>query len=349
MEENVKVRFWKSTWFVVLMCIFFPPIGLVLLWVLEKFAKPLRIALTAFLVFYSILWIGAFGSVNSSYVAPHQVSNEVSIEKFQDQRLTGDWSISDNGHSGNSAFDYMKTTFGDDGKYQSEFKTSDTHEVFSIVGTYGVDKDGNLYISEKSSGNEILYYYTLQDGDLLLQYTENGTVKLSKSNSDINASTSNEPPKPVAPTTATYKPGTYKIGVDMPPGLYALTGPGYVEVSSDSSGDSIIDNDNIGNFAYILVQDGEYLKLSRCSAKPETETAPKTGSVYASGMYKVGKDIPAGEYKVTADSDRGYYERNASAIGSGSDILDNDNFEGSTYVTINDGEYLKLSRCSISI
>lgn len=68
----------------------------------------------------------------------------------------------------------------------------------------------------------------------------------------------------------------------------------------------------------------------------------------ASGvMFKVGVDIEAGEYKVTAEEgEMGYY----CVYGDSrhDDIIANDNFEGSAYVTVKDGQYLVLNRCLLA-
>lgn len=66
-----------------------------------------------------------------------------------------------------------------------------------------------------------------------------------------------------------------------------------------------------------------------------------------SGTYKVGKDgdIPAGEYKLTATSGLGGYYCVTESSAPDADIVGNDNFDNSTYVTVSDGDYLKLSDC----
>lgn len=64
---------------------------------------------------------------------------------------------------------------------------------------------------------------------------------------------------------------------------------------------------------------------------------------YSSGMYKVGEDIPAGEYVVFASGGSGYFC--VSSDSNQDNILFNDNFNYNSIITINDGEYLDLSRC----
>lgn len=114
-----------------------------------------------------------------------QKSADGEIKKYTDQRLTGNWSLSNDEYEGNHAFEYMMITFGEKGTYSAEAKTSDKKEVIPITGTYTVDENWNMYI-KKESGEEILYTYTLEDGFLLLHYMENGTAKLKKDNSNVN-------------------------------------------------------------------------------------------------------------------------------------------------------------------
>lgn len=73
-----------------------------------------------------------------------------------------------------------------------------------------------------------------------------------------------------------YPEGQYLVGKDIPAGEYKIsvladniTGYGYVEVSSDSSGslDSIVSNANIESDTYQTISDGQYLTLSGCEIK----------------------------------------------------------------------------------
>lgn len=147
-----------------------------------------------------------------------------------------------------------------------------------------------------------------------------------------------------------YQTGMYKIGTDMPAGEYLITSSGgYYAVTADSSGslESIISNDNYRNRAYVTVQDGQYFQFDG-TAVPVSEAAAFTpvNGTYPDGMYLVGKDIPAGEYKVSA-ANGGYYEVTANSTGDLGTIIANDNFEGEVYLTVQDGQYLKLSRAQI--
>lgn len=157
------------------------------------------------------------------------------------------------------------------------------------------------------------------------------------------------------PKVKTYKAGQYKVGADLPAGEYvALTkGDAYLEVAKDSTGnfDSIVVNDVFVNRSIISVMDGQYLKLQNATlyaAKDAPKVEPKDG-FWASGMYKVGVDIPAGEYKVISDGGGSYIEVSASSRHTFEDILSNDLFEGDKYITIKDGQYVKFFRAKIQV
>lgn len=158
--------------------------------------------------------------------------------------------------------------------------------------------------------------------------------------------------KETVPPYTIYPAGTYKIGVDLPAGEYEVFAARYIKISSDSSGDidSIIANENETVVNYISVNDGEYLtvkSLSGYNARiiPETEFPAVAFDTFSGGRYKIGKDIPAGEYKLTTTAN-GYWERDYYPLGNTFgeyNIIANDNFEDSTYVTVYDGEYLYLN------
>lgn len=62
---------------------------------------------------------------------------------------------------------------------------------------------------------------------------------------------------------------------------------------------------------------------------------------YEAGMYKVGKDIPAGEYKLFA-SGMSYFEVTKDSSGNFNSIISNGMFENFTYITVEDGQYIKI-------
>jgi hypothetical protein len=66
-------------------------------------------------------------------------------------------------------------------------------------------------------------------------------------------------------------------------------------------------------------------------------------------MYRVGIDIPAGEYKLISDEEYSAYVCVYGSSSVSKDIVTNDNFENSKYITVKDGEYLYFSRCTGAI
>ena len=144
-----------------------------------------------------------------------------------------------------------------------------------------------------------------------------------------------------------FSDGHYKVGTDIPAGEYIIIGSGYFCVSSDSNDENIIFNDNFKNNSIITLNEGEYFRLSRGTAYPFDmyTQANALDTSLSGGMYKIGTHLPSGEYCLQADGN-GYY-----CIYSDSrhdDIVNNENFTGSTYVTVSDGQYLLLSNCHIA-
>lgn len=151
-----------------------------------------------------------------------------------------------------------------------------------------------------------------------------------------------------------YESSTYKVGTDIPAGEYVILADGYMgyaEVSKDSTGelDSIIANENFDYNTIFTLKEGQYFKMTGAYAMPiqqVTELDTTKG-----GMFKVGVHLPAGEYKVEVDEDSfigyGYVEVAKKSTHNLNDIVSNDNFEGSKYITVKEGQYLKLSGAHI--
>lgn len=168
-------------------------------------------------------------------------------------------------------------------------------------------------------------------------------------------------PKPTAtpkPSASWYKGGMYKVGTDIPAGEYFIKATdkdigGYFAICSDSSGDlsSIIANDMFKTFVYVTVKSGEYLEVSFAkfikAANAPSDLA--SGSKVGDGMYKIGRDLPAGEYKIYSTSDYGYYCVYKNSRHRLDDIVKNDLFDGTRYVTVKEGQYLYLSDAYIKL
>lgn len=171
----------------------------------------------------------------------------------------------------------------------------------------------------------------------------------SEASSNVTSPSSSQTTSSKAPAAKTYKAGMYKVGSDLPAGEYLLksTNSGYMSVASDSSGtlDSIITNEVFDNTLYVTVSEGQYLTVERATfvAADEAPAQQPANGKYSEGMYKVGKDIAPGEYKVHSD-EMGYLAVLTNSVGDLDSIVTNDNFEGDKYITLQDGQYLKLSR-----
>ena len=71
---------------------------------------------------------------------------------------------------------------------------------------------------------------------------------------------------------------------------------------------------------------------------------PQTNGAYKSGTYKVGTDIDAGEYFVTCtNSISCYVEVSSDSSGSFESIVTNDNVATFSFITVADGQYLKIN------
>ena len=154
-------------------------------------------------------------------------------------------------------------------------------------------------------------------------------------------------------TSKAYDAGMYKVGKTIPAGQYVLYPTrkgqtGYFSINRDSSGslNSIISNDNFYGNSIVTVRTGEYLKLSFCKAVPIKNIKISLNS--DGGMYRVGIDMPAGEYQLKSTGTySAYYEVVTGDRHTLDQIVTNDNFDGTAYVTVQNGQYLNLSRCKI--
>lgn len=107
--------------------------------------------------------------------------------------------------------------------------------------------------------------------------------------------------------------------------------------------DSISAEEYTGSQGYTVSQQSSTSTNSNSSSQEQSaDEEPKT---YPEGTLKVGTDIPAGTYKLTANSDSGYWEIKNS-VSADAEILANDNFSNSTYVSLEGGQYFTMSRCS---
>jgi len=155
-----------------------------------------------------------------------------------------------------------------------------------------------------------------------------------------------------------FAPGSYSTG-QIPEGEYAflVQGSGYY---SEEVNCEIIDNENFASFGYVynhgmgnIKCDGiliniQYLgETGHSSIKSLYENITGQKNYNFSGHYKIGVDIPQGNY-ILQSVGTGYMEINQGPIGK-SNIIDNDNFNGSKSITLLNGQYLKLNRVKIKL
>ncbi len=175
------------------------------------------------------------------------------------------------------------------------------------------------------------------------------TLKSQKNPSTIEAVAKNTPQETVAQSKdiTIYKADQYKVGVDLPAGQYMLIQDGsdsaYFSLTSDANGHDIIVNDNFDTHSIVDVFVGEYLQLKRCYAisVSEASTPAIIDGAYPEGCYIVGLHIPSGEYKVEATGERSSYICIYTDTRR-TEIESNDNFEGSRYVSLSDGQMFEI-------
>ena len=224
MEEKIKVPFWQSVWFVVIMLLLLPPVGIVLVWVSGEFNRNFKIVLTVAAALYTFTVFPLFSKAVADGISTPATANKtvaaetVADDKFVDQRLVGNWMLSSDGYPGNSLFEYFTINFEAGGKYTLDAKVIDNQQIIPMAGTFTVDENGNLFLTQKS-GEPITYYYNLVDGIMILQYAENGKVKLKKTESVAVAPAV----EPAALVSVELSAGTYVVGADVPPGKYDIT------------------------------------------------------------------------------------------------------------------------------
>ncbi|MBR3511442.1 MAG: hypothetical protein IKN74_00610 [Clostridia bacterium] len=157
-----------------------------------------------------------------------------------------------------------------------------------------------------------------------------------------------------------FDTGSYIAG-EIPPGEYAFikykNGQYYSE--EDKAG-NIIDNENFDSFGYvkvhgtgnittrgILIKIDAIQELGVSNAKEVFEKLNDIEDYNQGGYYKIGLDLPAGTYIVESIGGRGYYAIKSGPIGD-SNIVKNNNFDGKKTVIVKEGQYLEVSRSTIT-
>ena len=213
------------------------------------------------------------------------------------------------------------------------------------------DIDSYCYVSEYTDGWDILIMPDIDTGKWMVSF-DNGewvTPETAEESDKVEKTEEKETSK----TSSNYlSSGMYKAGTDIEPGVYyivPLNGFAYWAINEDSAGDSILANEIIETFGYCEVADGEYFEITNGYAIP-AEAAPipepAADGSYGEGHYLVGRDIPAGEYNAIAvDGETGYWCTSYDACTY--EIDENDLFEGNSYITVYEGQYIAVSEANL--
>ncbi len=157
-------------------------------------------------------------------------------------------------------------------------------------------------------------------------------------------------------------PGTYRVGTDIDPGIYAgragldLADSCYWARLEGISGalDDIIANDNaIGQF-YVEVLSTDAFFETDCEVTPLADwpTPPTLLETLDPGTYIIGRDIASGTYRGEAGEDildSCYWERLSGVTGTFDDILANDNAIGQFFVGVETTDYALNTRCELHL
>ena len=157
-----------------------------------------------------------------------------------------------------------------------------------------------------------------------------------------------------------YDTGDYIAG-EIPKGEYAfikLSGSSSYYEEDDAAG-NIIDNENFDSFGYVkvhatgnletrgvLVSINAFEKLGVKGAKEIYEILNDIQDYNQGGFYKVGTDIEPGKY-ILESMGSAYWAKLSGPVSS-NDIIDNDNFNGKARVTLKNGQYLEISRATLT-
>lgn len=314
-----------------------------------------------------------FGTRSGTYTG--QINGEGlpdGIGFFSSQTENGlGWTYS--GHWNNGHFGAVGTTIYANGSYYSGEHLMDSQSGIAVSRSqdtiyHGTFLQGNLIgngMMENIGEEEAFFGVFMGDGTATgAMYSVYGTtspatvedniIKIADRNESSSENTEPTVSATDEPAIQWRGASTYKVGVDLPAGEYCLqAGPsttGYYCISSDSLGEDILANENFQNYQFVTVEDGQYFEVSRANF---TESANISGfadkTQLVECMYRVGIDIPAGEYKLqSAEGTSGYYCIYDTSAAS-KKIQSNSNFEGAKYVSVANGQYLELTRCTGSI
>lgn len=170
---------------------------------------------------------------------------------------------------------------------------------------------------------------------------------------------------PLYPTTSKWlSPGTYKVGTDIPRGMYYVKAAGkassYEIARLNSEGrHSHVSSGGSATYDFITVHNTEYFTINSGTATLAGNIppiAPKNGK-YTDGEFRVGTDIPAGSYTLYLNREGALAEYilfSGSRAGSQGGLFDTSSIisfyiwsKGTQEITLSTGSVLYLSDCYI--
>lgn len=218
----------------------------------------------------------------------------------------------------------------------------------------------STYTSNPADRNDAALFGTVETQRSSINRTKEETVQGGTLESRLdelkNTKTETEPePEASEEKIPVYSTGQYKVGADIPAGvyyIYADTDKWYssCKLTKDANGNDYVLYESISTNYIVEIRDGEYFELNDSYAIPyeyAPVAEPKDGYLYE-GFYVVGVDIPAGEYRVEAYEDAIW--ASFSIYANLRDKLeDYESVEGKRYIELEEGQYVKLSDCKIYV
>ena len=121
------------------------------------------------------------------------------------------------------------------------------------------------------------------------------------------------------------------------------------QITGDARGEDFVCGDNIETFAYVEIEEGQFLELINCFAVPVEDTWPVKieNDTLSEGGYRVGVDIEPGEYKVKSTDEYSHYRITEDA--NGKEYVDGNTIEKSHYIEVREGEYLRLAKAEMKV
>ena len=174
-------------------------------------------------------------------------------------------------------------------------------------------------------------------------------------------------PEPISTPTSTptpkpgLGPGTYQVGIDIQPGIYAgKSGTGILDICywerlRGLSGEFIIANNilsAVGQFYVEILHTDKYFKVDYCGIIPldKWPTPAEPLSEIEPGTYLVGRDIAPGTYRGEADAlDLCLWNRLSGVSGEFHDLIEFDAPTGQYFVRVLDTDYALSTTCALEL